>query len=632
MNKAYSTISFNTKGLDEDQRVIKGIASTPSPDRSNDIVDPMGAQFKLPIPLLSQHDHTKPIGEVIEAKVTKAGIEFTAKIAKGIAYVDEAWAQIKQGLIRGVSIGFRPIEYEEFKNADGYGMNFKKWEWFELSCVTVPANSQATISMVKALAMSGNGASTVKATPHVSGHSVVSLNPKTGKTIMKPISDQIKAFQAKHADLAASVHSVLAKAADEGRTLDDVEAESHDSAVAEMGAVEKHISRLQAAEKHAISTATKVDGTNQKSAVASRSGGGVITVRDNLAPGVEFARYARCLALAQGNIFQAEAIAKSQYPDNNRIHGVLKAAIASGTTTGTTFAEPLVEYTNFTADFINFLTPQTIIGKFGTNGIPSLRRIPFGVRIKSATTGSTGFWVGEASPVPLTNAGFGDIELRWAKVANIAVLTNELVRYSSPSAEMLMRDSLATALIQRLDIDFINPAKAAVANVSPAGVLNGTTAITASGTTSDAFKVDAKLLMANFITNNIPLNDGVWIMTNTMALSFSMMENALGQSEYPGITVNGGTLLGLPVIVSQNVPTGVVALVSASEIYLSDDGGIDIEVSREATLEMSDTPAGTATRSVWQHNEIAMMASRQINWAKRRTAAAKYISGAAYTG
>jgi hypothetical protein len=121
-------------------------------------------------------------------------------------------------------------------------------------------------------------------------------------------------------------------------------------------------------------------------------------------------------------------------------------------------------------------------------------------------------------------------------------------------------------------------------------------------------------------------------MTNTMALSFSMMENALGQSEYPGITVNGGTLLGLPVIVSQNVPTGVVALVSASEIYLSDDGGIDIEVSREATLEMSDTPAGTATRSVWQHNEIAMMASRQINWAKRRTAAAKYISGAAYTG
>jgi HK97 family phage major capsid protein/HK97 family phage prohead protease len=627
--KAYSTISFNTKSLNEDQRIIKGVASTPSPDRSNDIVDPLGAQFKLPIPLLSQHDHTKPIGEVIEAKVTKAGIEFTAKIAKGIGYVDEAWAQIKQGLIRGVSIGFLPLESEQVKTAKGYGVQFKRWEWTELSAVTVPANSEATISVIKSLATSGTQDLTKKASPHVSGQSVVSLNPQT-KVSMKSISDQIKAFNARHADLAASVQSILAKSADEGRTLDDVEAESHDTAMAEITSVEKHIERLKASEKMAIATATPVDGSSQKAAVASRAGGGVISVRSNEAPGIEFARYVKCVALAQGNAYQAAEIAKSRFPDNPRIQSVIKATIASGTTTGTTFAEPLVEYTNFTSDFISWLTPQTIIGKFGTMGIPSLRRIPFGVRIKSQTAGSTGYWVGESSPVPLTDAGFGDVELRWAKVANIAVLSNELITHSSPSAEMLMRDSLAQALIQRLDIDYVNPAKAAVSNVSPAGILNGTTAITASGTDYDAFKVDVKSLMSNFITNNIPLNDGVFIMTNTQALSFSLMTNALGQAEFPNITMNGGSILGLPVIVSQNVPTGVIALVAASEIYLADDGGVSIEVSREATLEMSDTPSGTATRSVWQNGELAIMATRQINWAKRRTAAAKYIASAAY--
>ena len=627
--KAYSLLTFE-KALDDDQRIIKGLASTPAPDRSNDIVDPLGAVFKLPIPLLSQHDHSKPIGEVTDAKVTKNGIEFTAKIAKGIAYVDEAWAQIKLGLIKGVSIGFRPLEYEEFKNADGYGLHFKKWDWYELSAVTIPANSQATISMIKSLATSGTKDLTVKATPRDLGNTkTVSITSPTKANMSKSISDQIKGFQARQSELTSSVQAILAKSADEGRTLDADEAEKHDTAMAEIASVEKHIGRLQAAEKMAISTATPVVGDTHKSAQASRSG--VISVRDNLAPGQEFARYAKCLAAARGNIMQAEMIAKSQYPDSHRIHTVMKAAIASGNTTDATWASPLVEYTNFTGDFINYLRPMTILGKFGQGGIPALRGIPFNVRIKGETSGGEGYWVGEGAPKPLTKFDYTDVELRWAKVANIAVLTDELVRMSSPSAELLVRDSLAQALIARLDVDFVNPAKAAVANVSPASITNTATAVAATGTDFDAFKANVKTLMGNFITANIPLSDGVFIMQSTQALGLSLMTNALGQAEFPNITMNGGTLLGLPVIVSQHVPTGVIVLAAASEIYLADDGQVMIDASREATLEMSDTPAGTATRSMFQHNEVAIRAERYINWAKRRTAAVQYISGANYS-
>ena len=176
----------------------------------------------------------------------------------------------------------------------------------------------------------------------------------------------------------------------------------------------------------------------------------------------------------------------------------------------------------------------------------------------------------------------------------------------------------------------MNPAKAAVANVSPASITNGVTAVPASGTDVDAFKTDAKALMQGFIAANIPLNDGVWIMQSTQALSLSLMSNALGQPEFPGITMNGGTLLGLPVIVSQHVPAGVIVLAAASEIYLSDDGQVMIDASREATLEMNDAPTGTATRSMFQHNEIAIRAERYINWAKRRAAAVQLITGAAY--
>jgi hypothetical protein len=55
-----------------------------------------------------------------------------------------------------------------------------------------------------------------------------------------------------------------------------------------------------------------------------------------------------------------------------------------------------------------------------------------------------------------------------------------------------------------------------------------------------------------------------------------------------------------------------------------------IDSSREATLLMDDAPAGAATRSMFQNNEIAIRAERYINWAKRRSAAVQLITGAAY--
>ena len=123
------------------------IASTPATDRDGDIVVPKGAKFKLPFPLLSQHQHDRPIGEVVSAKATDAGIEIVAKLAKdtGLTYVEMAWKQIKAGLVRGLSIGFRPLKAEPIKG----GLRFLEYEIFELSAVTIPANSFAGITSVK---------------------------------------------------------------------------------------------------------------------------------------------------------------------------------------------------------------------------------------------------------------------------------------------------------------------------------------------------------------------------------------------------------------------------------------------------------------------------------------------------
>lgn len=144
--KSWSTLTI--KAIDDEKRIIKGIASTPSTDRSGDIVEPKGARFTLPIPLLSQHDHSSPIGMVKSARVTDQGIEIEAEIPKnsGLGYVDKAWMQIKSGLVRGLSIGFRGTKAEPIK---GGGLRFKEWQWLELSCVTIPCNADANIMAIK---------------------------------------------------------------------------------------------------------------------------------------------------------------------------------------------------------------------------------------------------------------------------------------------------------------------------------------------------------------------------------------------------------------------------------------------------------------------------------------------------
>lgn len=152
MGRAYSFIEI--KAVNEDQRIIEGIATTPTPDRVGDTVNPLGAKFALPLPLLWQHFHDQPIGHVEMAKPTADGIPFRAKVESlaepGVLKdrLDEAWQSLKLKLVRAVSIGFRPIKYAFL--SDG-GVEYDEWEWLELSCVTVPAQAEATITTVKSI-------------------------------------------------------------------------------------------------------------------------------------------------------------------------------------------------------------------------------------------------------------------------------------------------------------------------------------------------------------------------------------------------------------------------------------------------------------------------------------------------
>jgi HK97 family phage prohead protease len=150
--RAYSLIE--SKDFDDDQRVIRGIATSPTVDRQGDIVEMDGVRVASDIPLFLYHDGRLTVGRARFEKPTRKGIPFEARIPKVIEEgtlklrVDEAWQMVRYGLITAVSIGFRVLQdgWESLK--DG-GMRFTATEVMELSLVPVPAQPEAVIQSIK---------------------------------------------------------------------------------------------------------------------------------------------------------------------------------------------------------------------------------------------------------------------------------------------------------------------------------------------------------------------------------------------------------------------------------------------------------------------------------------------------
>lgn len=642
MQRAYSVLTL--KAVDEKKRRFTGIASTPTTDRVGDIVEPKGAVFKLPIPLLWQHDSRDPIGWIDKAKVTADGIEVEGEVA-AIPEAGQlqdrlktAWEYLKNKLVRGLSIGFDPLEYSEIDGT--WGLRFLKWEWLELSAVTIPANQDATIISIKSadaslLAASGRKVASRKElieslNPGVAG----SRSSTSTRSSNMTLKEQIAALEAKRKEKAVRMQAIMQKSTDEGRATDAAEAEEFDNLESEVATIDADLKRFKSLESMNVAQATPVApaaGTNPELAMQARSTPR-IEVRSNLPKGTGFTRYAMCLANSKGNLSVAVEMAK-RYRDTPEVEAVLKAAVAAGNTTDAEWAGPLVEYQTLASEFIELLRPATIIGR-----LASLRRVPFNVRMPKQTGGGTYGWVGESKPKPVGKLTFGDVTLRWAKAAGIIVISEELARLSNPSAEAIIRQDMIDGIALFLDQQFITPSVAEVANVSPASITFGITPIAASGVDAAAVRQDVGDMFQTMLAANLTPTAGAWIMSPVTAMRLSLMQNPLGQSEYPNITANGGTWMGYPVITSTAVPAGsdgdLIIFVNQSDIFLSEEGLV-IDVSREASLQMNTTPddpisASTELVSLWQHNLIGLRAERFVNWKRRRDEAVSVIETVAY--
>lgn len=440
------------------------------------------------------------------------------------------------------------------------------------------------------------------------------------------LAESLKGYQDALAAKKAERLEIVGKSLDAGRTADEAERESITTLNGEIKALTDQIELVKGMIDADVASATPAVGNRENPKPAARVEPSFVPTVKTAENGLALAQLVRIKYMAQGNPFAAQQYADAMKGSlDPRVVETIKAAVPAANTQNAPWAGNLIAAGGVVGDFVEFLRKQTILGKFGVGSVPALRNVPFDVDLKSQLTGGQGYWVGEGRAKPLTQWTYGSTKLLPLKVATIAAITEELLKRATPQADAMIRDELVSALRERLDTDFVDPAKAAVANISPASITNGVTALTSTGDVDQ----DVRQIMAAFMAANNAPSAGVWILPSMLALAVSQMKSLTGEPLYPRLTMFGGELAGFQAIVSDYVPADTVIFVNATDIYFGDEGGFQVDMSREASLEMADNPTHNSTTptgstsmvSMWQTNSVAFRAERYLNWAKRRPGA-----------
>lgn len=448
---------------------------------------------------------------------------------------------------------------------------------------------------------------------------------------------QIADLQATRKAKADEMKALAEKAAEQGRTFDTGEQEQFDTLKGEVGSIDKNIANLrdlEAMEKADEATAAAVSGDDKKNATVKVNGGGV-EVRDTTKleakDGLGFARFARVKGIAFKEHADPVNVAKALYPSDEKLVEALtnKAAVPAANTGNAGWAGNLVlDGGAYFADFVEYQRARSVVGQVSDR----LRRLPFDTQVLVQTSGGAAKWVAEGASKPLTQWTYTRAKLAQLKVAAIAAATEEQLSRSSIGAETLIRDELVRSVNAAIDGTFVSDA-AAVSGESPAGIRQGVTPLVLTGDgTVGGIRCDIKAFIKALLGDNLSTSGAFWVMSESTATDLQFATNEVGNAAFPGIGPSGGTLAGLPVFTSQYAADesegAVVMLIKGDEIFLGDEGGIQVKASDQASLVMDDAPAANSTTptaaqvvSMFQTNSVAFLTERFISWQKRRAEA-----------
>lgn len=286
---------------------------------------------------------------------------------------------------------------------------------------------------------------------------------------------------------------------------------------------------------------------------------------------------------------------------------------------------------DYVAELIEVLRPMTVV----RDSNPRMIEMPRGtMQMPRQTQAATATYAGETTAIPVSQQSVGQIVATYKKLTALTPVTNDLIRYSDPAVDALVRDDLAKVIARREDLAFImgdgtaDSPRGFYSYALPSQQIASNPAYTL---TTAAQEIGGAL---NAIESaNVAMTDLVWIMHPRSKNYLLNVQNSNGFYVYREEMTLTKTLLGWPfktttqipinITVGANNDTSFVFLVSMEQALLFDSMRLELAVSREGTY----TDANSNLVSVFQQDQTLIRGIAEHDFHLRHDEAVAMLTG-----
>jgi HK97 family phage major capsid protein len=287
---------------------------------------------------------------------------------------------------------------------------------------------------------------------------------------------------------------------------------------------------------------------------------------------------------------------------------------------------------NYVPELIELLRPLVAVRQLGVTTAPLVNG---SLTLPKLTEGLNAHYIGESVNIPPSEAEGTQLVFTARKLAALTPLSNELLMWSSPSANSIIQQDIVRALAQREDQAFL---RSDGTSATPKGLKHWCPAAhkfdAAAGATPSLANVDRDLVKAITLVReaNIQIQRGGWIMAPRVEGFLMSLRDGNGNKAYPEMDL--GRLRGWPYVSSSNVPSNLggggnlseIYFVAAEHLVVAEDPTIRLEASSTAAYHDGSSVVAAfsrdetvvrmiATNDFAPRHEQAIVVIEDVEWA-----------------
>lgn len=284
----------------------------------------------------------------------------------------------------------------------------------------------------------------------------------------------------------------------------------------------------------------------------------------------------------------------------------------------------------FSTDVIELLRPQSVVRDLVGMSLP----MPTGtISIPKITEGSTAYYQGENAAATKSALKTGQVKLTWKKLTALVPMSNDLLRYSTPSADAIVRRDMVRAIAQRENQAFLRDHGT---DASPKGLrylaANSGSPIFANSTVNLAnVTTDLGKMILDLLNDSVPITRGGWIMAPRTYMYLYTVLTTNGVFAFRD-EMSRGTLWGYPYRVTTQVPINLSdhGGTDESELYFADFDDVIIGDSMALRVDASDVATytdGANTVSAFSNDQTVVRCITEHDFNTRRAESISIMNG-----